>query len=821
MLAEYAHYTVFDGTCPTMLRLFMVWRSGTMGYTRLMRDGYFCVHRFMATIYSTIQARTVPARRDITVEHLLYVLIAVASVFLHLTLLGTRALHHDETLHAEYSWRLYQGQGYAHDPLLHGPFLYYWTAFVYLLFGASDTTARLSAALFGMVAVLLPVLLRRELGRAAALLASAYLLISPVFLYVGRFIRHDMFAVTFELLAVIALVRYVRSERSVWHYVFAASMGLMLATMETFYLFLLILGAYVVVVLLWEIAPKLLWWLAGYVAVAGFAIKVVPLVAGAIPLVTESQALDVRHQPDNQWGVYFSKVGAVVGPMLAHPATLLLLAATLGLAVVLWWSLWGNKDASGRSAWRRAAARSAPGSLLGAVDRVPGLQWLWAHLIAFAIYAVFYMALLSSPGQPNTTGIVTGVLGSFLYWLGQHGVRRGGQPPHYYLFQLSVYEPLVLIFGSAGILLVARDLVRRLRSERRQSTTVIDSTNDGSDTRRLAHLLPLFLPGLLAWWSIAALAIYSWAGEKMPWLTIHVVLPWALLGAWALARLWRWALGPDGLRSITWPTWALSAMAFALIVPSLILLTLTSADADRVNQVWFWPLLISLALVFQVAGTALLAGRRQALFALIGVVLVLLVPFTVRSSVRLSYVNGDVPLEPLVFVQTSPDVARAMDDLRRASLLQGSREQIGIRYDNETVWQWYLRDYTNTEGSGGQILNGIDEDVQVIFMLAENVSANEDELDGFVQQRYPLRWWLPECEVYRFPTSDPECGPNPEGTSIIGNFVRRPWDGAAIADLWQFWIYRRMPAPLGSSDWILLVRPDIAYQFGLSGELDS
>ncbi|CAA9222593.1 MAG: hypothetical protein AVDCRST_MAG93-514, partial [uncultured Chloroflexia bacterium] len=241
-----------------------------------------------------------PARRVITFEQLAYVLIGVASVLLHLYLLGSRALHHDETLHAEYSWRLYQGHGYTHDPLLHGPFLYYWTALIYLLFGASDTTARLSAALFGMVAVMLPVLIRRELGRPAALLASSYLLISPVFLYVGRFIRHDIFAVTFELLAVIALVRYVRSERSFWHYVFAAALGLMLTTMETFYLFVLILGVYVVVVLLWEIAPKLLWWLGGYAVIAGLALKVVPLWAGAIPLVTESQALDVRHQPDNQ-----------------------------------------------------------------------------------------------------------------------------------------------------------------------------------------------------------------------------------------------------------------------------------------------------------------------------------------------------------------------------------------------------------------------------------------------------------------------------------------------------------------------------------------
>src|SRR5690348_1755328 len=119
----------------------------------------------MATTYPITQSSVVPERRYLTFEQIAYLLIAVFVVLTHLLVLGHRGLHHDETLHAEYSWRVYMGQGYTHDPLLHGPFLYYWTAFIYLLFGDTDATARLSAALFGMVAVMLPLLLRREIGR--------------------------------------------------------------------------------------------------------------------------------------------------------------------------------------------------------------------------------------------------------------------------------------------------------------------------------------------------------------------------------------------------------------------------------------------------------------------------------------------------------------------------------------------------------------------------------------------------------------------------------------------------------------------------------
>lgn len=260
------------------------------------------------------------AQRFITFELIVYAVLGVVAAIGHLYALDARALHHDETLHAAFSWDIYQGRGYQHDPLLHGPFLYYITAFGYVLFGDTDYTARLSVALFGIAATLLPALLRRELGRGAALLACGYLLISPVFLYVGRFLRHDMYAVTFELLSVIALVRYIATERPLWHYTLAASMSLMLATMETFYLFFAIMASFVGVWLVWQIAPRLVGLCAAFVGVLAGILVGGRALAGPIPLPTSEQALAVRHQPDNDLQAYFAKVGGVLGPMLRHPA---------------------------------------------------------------------------------------------------------------------------------------------------------------------------------------------------------------------------------------------------------------------------------------------------------------------------------------------------------------------------------------------------------------------------------------------------------------------------------------------------------------------
>jgi uncharacterized protein (TIGR03663 family) len=754
-------------------------------------------------------ALTEPRRWSITLEQLLYVLIGVVSVVSHLYLLGDRAFHHDETLHAAYSWRIYRGQGYLHDPLLHGPFLYYFTALQYFLFGDSDVTARLGAALFGIALTLLPWFLRRDLGRATALIATVYLLISPVILYVGRFIRHDIFAVVFELLSVIAILRYVATERPVWHYTLAAAMGLMLTTMETFYLFLAIIGSFITVWVVWQVARQSFWLVLAYGALAVAALKVVPRFAGPIPLPSADQALLVRHQPDNDLITYGRNVANILVPMLLHPASLLLQVGTLLLLSVLVATIFVRLGADGRTAWRRIADTAPVGSLIGALDRIPGRQWAIAFGIAFAIYALQYTAFLSNPLTPNIAGLVTGISGSFLYWLGQHQVQRGGQPPHYYLFQLSVYEPLLLLFAPIGIGLVLRRLFR-LRFPRPSADPTIQS-------RSIMAERMVFAPALLVWWSLGALAIYSWAGEKMPWLTIHVALPFALLSAWALPRIWNWAVR-DGFDSLAL---GLTAMAGTLVLLAFNQFASIIRDAEAVRLAAAWPILALSFIGLLVAGlVALYRSARPAVLALLSLVLVFGGFFTLRNSIRLAYINGDVPVEPMVFVQTAPDVKQALDQLRQASLLRTGKLDLPIRFDNETIWDWYLRNYTETEGSRGTMIASIDDQVQAVFMLSENVAANEPNLTGFLKQEYPLRWWFPECEVYRFPRSDSYCGQDPQGSSVLSRVLSRPWDGKALAEYWQFWFERKLPSPIGSTNWTLFVRPEVAAEFGVgAGEI--
>lgn len=183
-----------------------------------------------------------PRRRrysvDIPVSPILLPFLGLMLVALGLRLwdLGYKALHHDESLHAYYSWLLYQGQGYVHDPMMHGPLLFILNAGVYWIFGASDYTARLMPAMLGVALVGMPYLLRRELGFWGAISASALFTISPTFLYFSRFLRHDVYVDVFTVMMVIGIFRYLATGAKRWFYTIIVGATLLFATKEDFYI---------------------------------------------------------------------------------------------------------------------------------------------------------------------------------------------------------------------------------------------------------------------------------------------------------------------------------------------------------------------------------------------------------------------------------------------------------------------------------------------------------------------------------------------------------------------------------------------------------
>ena len=149
----------------------------------------------------------------LTWELAIYVALFAIAFGLRFWDLGARALHHDESIHAQWSWGLIQGN-YRHDPVFHGPLYYHAQGLVFLVFGASDYTARVSPAIFGMALVALPLLMRRWLGPVGTIAAVAFLTFSPTVLYYSRFIREDVYMAFFILAMAAAMWRYMAGDQT-------------------------------------------------------------------------------------------------------------------------------------------------------------------------------------------------------------------------------------------------------------------------------------------------------------------------------------------------------------------------------------------------------------------------------------------------------------------------------------------------------------------------------------------------------------------------------------------------------------------------------
>ena len=184
----------------------------------------------------TLLSRPLLAKLTIDWELAAYAGLVLFTIATRFWDLGSRAFHHDESLHALYSWYLYTGKGYVHDPMMHGPFQFEGNALIFLLFGASNYTARMMAAIFGVWIVISPYFLRRELGRLGALVASALFAISPSFLYFSRFTREAIYYAGWEILVVIGIFGYLRERKSVHLYVLATATIFAYATKETIFI---------------------------------------------------------------------------------------------------------------------------------------------------------------------------------------------------------------------------------------------------------------------------------------------------------------------------------------------------------------------------------------------------------------------------------------------------------------------------------------------------------------------------------------------------------------------------------------------------------
>ena len=483
-------------------------------------------------------------------ERSAYAALFFGALIMRLWDLGARAVHHDESLHGFFAWQIFNGNGYEHNPLMHGMFLFHSVAASFFLFGDSDFTLRLPMAIFGSGLVLMPLLLRSRLGQVGALAAAVMLTFSPAMLYFSRFARNDIFMAVFVLGLFAMIWRYMDERKNRYLYLAAAFLALGFTSKETMYLSALIL----VVGLLFLARSQVGNWLWGRASFKDFdpagrmlillTALTVPLAAALVAILQEPLGITLAAKAGNVAGI---PVGSPDGGgwviAIAVTVILVVVAMVVGLA------------------WNRRV-------------------WLICWVIFAAIFLTMFTNFFTHPG-----GVGSGIWQSLGYWLAQHEVARAEQPMFYYFMILFVYEflPWLIALAAAGYYVYRGDRFTRFLVFW-AAATLIAYTLAGEKMPWL--LVNISLPLII----LAGRAINDLA-STVPWRTVtRTKLPYLLLGVPLLVILiWRlaffefdngtlsfftlWALfGSVGVvivsltwlaRQVTWKT-ALSASALVM-----------------------------------------------------------------------------------------------------------------------------------------------------------------------------------------------------------------------------------------------------------------
>ncbi len=817
-------------------------------------------------------------------EKLTYILFIIAAILSRFYALGSRVMSHDESLHTQFSYQFFNGDGFSHTPLMHGPFLFHITAVSYWIFGASDTAARIPNALFGVILVAIPYLLRDWLGKRGALFTSFIFLISPYVTYYSRYIRHDGYIIVWAMIVFIAITYYTREQKDTYLYWFAGALAMMFATKEVAFIYVAIFGLIVgtrllakigTAVWLRSIFPKLstpfLITIAGLLLLFGALLgqkllekaaaeaetaalvssTTAELSADTAP-VTPAEGEMSRAEERLRWlqigGLLLFSTGLflVIRAMRPHidafpEFDIVMLFTTLVLPMMSpvfvtmrgWsptdyslntctlqgqetmgvWQIIIGKFGNG-DCWSMLLSSGSmrTGAFLAGLLFVSVLLGLWwnkrrwvaAAVIFHSLFFIFYTSVFTNAG-----GWTSGMVGSLGYWMEQQAVERGSQPWYYYFFVMPFYEYLVVIFSLLAVRMWAKKnkiaeilgywmtvLLTavlaysfanwKFNQPGMEGLPAMESRVPGLmlggiilligvlywyvqrlnvlrkryGVKRLSTLFHVgmlydFFPALLLW-TIMTWAAYTYAGEKMPWLSFHFVIPMGMMAGMYFQEQLRHIAAADLVEKP-----ALTLIGVMILKVTAVFLALSPLLLGKVNVGrtasglndagrFFGTVFIAAMMLYiwtRVRGRANPAVRRPIVLLTIFGLLSLL---TIRTTYMAAFTNADYALEFIGYAHGAPDTKRVvMEQVEELSMRLYGDKSIKVAFDNDSSWPftWYLRDYPNRAYFGETPSSSIQE--SPILIVGNN---NWDKVEPFLGDAYQesthtFLWW--PMEKYR------------------------------------------------------------------------
>ncbi|MBI4927815.1 MAG: TIGR03663 family protein, partial [Anaerolineae bacterium] len=733
------------------------------------------------------------------VETLIIILILALTIFSRFAMLGERVMSHDEVNHVWPSYDYFKGKGYAHNPVTHGPFQFHIVALSYFLFGDNDFTSRIPAALFSSAAVAFVLFgYRRYLGRNGALIAAVLFLISPYMLFYGRYTRNEGFIELYLVLMLYAVLRHLDRGDHFSLYLLTGTIVMHFCTKETSYIYMAALLIFLMLIFLKELQR------AERTHPRSFR-RFVLLIGGAMLLVFLAIGLGVVNaKPEAAADAAAATTAVAAGGLTSGTRIAIELVAVVGALALagtafyfmireLGWQelrrmrtfnllmitgtfvlpqlaafpvkILGGDPLDYNSSVGLISNAASLLVLLGASIAI-GLLWnprLWLKN-AFLFYTIFIFLYTSM--FTNGDGFFSGIFGSLGYWLSQQGEQRGTQPLYYYaLVQIPVYEYLALLGSFLALYFGLRydrfSHLPGLNPAAPQGDSLIDAeeTDESKpDQPEAAFNLdafytkaqPLPVLSLLLFWSVISLIAYSLAGERMPWLTVHIAMPMLLAAGWGLGFL---------VDTTHWRSLANRSGVIALLLLPVFFTALTTGlgsllganppfAGNTLDQLRATSRFVFAALGTLGAGAGilyLLRGWQANQLVRLGTLTVfaILAVLTARTAYRASYINYDHATEFLVYAHAARGPKDILAQVEEISQRTGEGKTISVAYSGDGMYpyQWYFRDYTNTRFFGNTPTRDL-RDVPII-LAGDDVYGKMEPIVGenFIEYNYMRLWW--------------------------------------------------------------------------------
>ncbi len=464
-------------------------------------------------------------------------------------------------------------------------------------------------------------------------------------------------------------------------------------------------------------------------------------------------------------------------------------------------------------------------------------QWLINAAIFYGLFILFYTSLFT-----NGAGFLTGMVGSLGYWLEQQGVNRGSQPGYYYwLVQIPVYEYLpaigtILAFialavkrfkpprllqasevptedylvedmileeegdlpgdeagGEVGLYVTAMAAEAMPAEEKLLEDSQIPAADEVWDHKAIepesqASRMDLedeneetiSAIGFLVFWAITSLVAYSIAGEKMPWLTVHIALPMILSAAWYFGSLvegtdWSQFKKPRGwLYLVLLPVFFLSLKG----ILSSLLGTEPPFQGQSLEQLQATSTFLTSLLAIVASGASLFYlakswafGQTVRLFGLF--LFSFLGLLTARTAFQAAYINYDNANELLVYAHSAGGVKTALEQIEEISLRTTDGYDVVVAYDNDTSYPywWYLRNYRNARYYGADPTRSL-RDAPLILVGANNFGKIEPVVANLYYPFEYIRLWWPNQDYYGLTWER------------VRNAITNPEMRAAVFEIW-------------------------------------